>query len=75
MESLQRAEKLVPGSSAKFRPWLQDFSYGGMRDYTPADVRAQIDAAEEFGASGWMLWGDPRAISVEALEPETGDGN
>ncbi len=74
-ESLQRAEQLVPGSSAKFRPWLQDFSYGfmGLRDYTPDDVRAQIDAAEEFGASGWMLWGNPRQISVEALKPDPGD--
>ncbi len=27
-ESLERAEQNAPGSSAKFRPWLQDFSYG-----------------------------------------------
>jgi hypothetical protein len=75
LESLQRAEQLVPGAAAKFRPWLQDFDYGGMRDYTAADVRAQIDAAEDFGASGWMLWGDPFNVSVDALEPDTGDGN
>jgi hypothetical protein len=72
-ESLERAEQLVPGSGAKFRPWLQDFDYGGMRDYTAKDVRAQIDAAEDFGASGWLLWGDPFNVSVDALEPETGD--
>jgi hypothetical protein len=75
MESLQRAEQLVPGSAAKFRPWLQDFDYGGMREYTAEDVRLQIDAAEDFGASGWMLWGDPRNISVDALGPDTGDAN
>ena len=69
-ESLQRAEQIVPGSKAKFRPWLQDFTYGGMREYGPNDVRAQIDAAEAFGASGWMLWGDPFDISVEALRPQ-----
>nr|MBA3276995.1 carboxypeptidase regulatory-like domain-containing protein [Chloroflexia bacterium] len=71
-ESLERAEANAPGSSAKFRPWLQDFSYGynDLRDYTADDVRAQIDAAEEFGASGWMLWGDPFNVTVEALEPE-----
>jgi hypothetical protein len=75
LESLERAEALVPGSSAKFRPWLQDFSYGfnGLRDYTRADVRAQIDAAEDFGTSGWMLWGDPFNVTVEALEPDPGD--
>lgn len=74
-ESLERAEQIVPGSAAKFRPWLQDFSYGykGLRDYTAADVRAQIDAAEEFGASGWMLWGDPFNVTVEALNEESGD--
>lgn len=70
LESLQRAETLVPGSGAKFRPWLQDFTYGGMREYTPDDVRAQIDAVEDFGGSGWMLWGDPFDISVEALKPQ-----
>ncbi len=71
-ESLERAEQNAPGSSAKFRPWLQDFSYGfnGLRDYTEEDVRAQIDAAEEFGASGWLLWGDPFNVTVEALKPE-----
>lgn len=71
-ESLERAEQNTPGSSAKFRPWLQDFSYGynGLRDYTEADIRAQIDAAEDFGASGWLLWGDPFNVTVEALEPD-----
>ena len=70
-ESLERAEYNVPGSAAKFRPWLQDFDYWGMRDYTPEDVRLQIDAAEDFGASGWMLWGNPFDVTIEALEPET----
>lgn len=71
-ESLERADMIVPDSRLKFRPWLQDFSYGykGLRDYTPEDVRAQIDAAEDFGASGWMLWGDPMNVTVEALAPE-----
>ncbi len=75
LESLQRAEQIVPGSGAKFRPWLQDFSYGynDLRDYSAEDVRAQIDAAEEFGASGWMLWGNPFNVTVEALNAEPGD--
>jgi hypothetical protein len=41
-----------------------------MRQYTPDDVRLQIDAAEDFGTSGWMLWGDPFNVSVEALQLE-----
>lgn len=70
-ESLERAELNVPGSAAKFRPWLQDFTYYGMREYTVEDVRKQIEAAEDFGATGWMLWGDPFNVTVEALAPES----
>jgi hypothetical protein len=41
-------------SPAVLRPYLQDFSMGVR--YTPAHVRAQIRAAEELGARGWILW-------------------
>jgi hypothetical protein len=44
------------------RPWLQDFGY------TDAQVRAQIDSAEEFGL-GWMLWNAFSNVSVGALDP------
>jgi hypothetical protein len=71
LESLQRAKLNVPGSAAKFRPWLQDFDYWGMREYEAEDVRLQIDAAEEFGDNGWMLWGNPWDVTVAALAPET----
>lgn len=72
-ESLERAEQIVPGSGKKFRPWLQDFSYWNLRPYDASDVRAQIDAAEDFGATGWMLWGDSFNVTVDALRPGTGD--
>jgi hypothetical protein len=49
-------------SGTVIRPWLQDFGY------TPAQVRAQIDATEEFGF-GWMLWNAKSNVSVEALRP------
>ena len=42
----------------KVRPWLQDFNFPGMRDYGDKEVADQIRAAEEAGASGWMIW-DP----------------
>jgi hypothetical protein len=45
------------------RPWLQDFAY------TPAQVRAQIDEADERGL-GWMLWNAASVVSVDALERE-----
>jgi len=71
-ESLQRAEQIAPHATKKFRPWLQDFTYWNMREYTASDVRAQIDAAEDFGASGWMLWGDSFNVTVDALRPDEG---
>jgi hypothetical protein len=70
--TLERAEELVPGSRAKMRPWLQDFNYPaeGFSDYGPDEVRAQIDAAERFGASGWLLWNAAGEFQVGALAPE-----
>ncbi|MGI9252233.1 MAG: putative glycoside hydrolase, partial [Thermomicrobiales bacterium] len=70
--ALQRAEEVAPGSAMKMRPWLQDFDYpiDGYRPYTDADVRAQIDAAEAAGASGWILWNAAGDFSVSALRPE-----
>ena len=46
----------IPGLELKMRPWLQDFSLPGMTDYGAAEIRAQIDATESAGASGWMIW-------------------
>ncbi|MCC6563712.1 hypothetical protein IT087_02360 [Candidatus Uhrbacteria bacterium] len=41
-------------SRPKSRPWLQDFDIGA--EYTAARIEAQIKAARDAGASGWMLW-------------------
>ncbi len=41
-------------SRPKFRPWIQDFDIGAT--YTAARIEAQIKAARDAGASGWMLW-------------------
>lgn len=40
----------------RLRPWLQDFDYG--KDYTEADVRAQIKGTYDAGLASWMMW-DP----------------
>lgn len=39
---------------AKFRPWLQDFDMGAI--YDEPRVAAQVKAARDAGASGWILW-------------------
>jgi hypothetical protein len=46
--------KALRGTKTQLRPWLQDFSL--QRQYTLADVKAQIRAAEKGGAKGWLLW-------------------
>lgn len=70
--TLERAEVWAPGTAKKMRPWLQDFNYPmeGFADYGPAEVRAQIDAAEAMGVSGWLLWNAAGVFEVSALNPE-----
>jgi hypothetical protein len=48
------------------RPWLQDHTdpWQGNRvvEYGPKEVRAQIDATNDFGkTSGWMLYDSANA--------------
>ena len=66
----------LPASArrVKLRPWLQDFdlavdSARGIR-YDASKVRAQIDAAEAAGASGWLLWSPDNVYTRDALKPE-----
>ncbi len=54
--SLENGAERIPQFKAKLRPWLQDFSLGGGIAYGPTEVKRQIDAANDFGASGWMFW-------------------
>jgi hypothetical protein len=49
--------------TAIMRPWLADYYYG------PAEVRAEIDAAEKYGV-GWMLWNANSNHTPGALNPE-----
>ena len=54
------------GGLTTLRPWLQDF--GG---YGPAQVRAQIDAADALGL-GWMIW-NAGSVFTEAGLPLDGE--
>ena len=51
----------------RFRTWIQDFDYGG--DYDAADVRAEIQASEDAGVMGYMLWAPSNIYTKEALRP------
>lgn len=43
-------------AASKLRPWLQDFDYG--KDYTEADIAAQIKGNTDSGLTSWIFW-DP----------------
>lgn len=54
--SIKKIQNKIP--SERVRPWLQYF-----RDYTAKhkaynkkEIQAQIQASEDIGANGWMLW-------------------
>ena len=51
--SLRDFRRELRGRKTRVIPWLQDFSWG--RPYTPADVQAQIDAARQARAGGFLL--------------------
>jgi hypothetical protein len=69
--SIGSALDKIDGDASKLRPWLQDFSLGGMTPYGPDQVREQIDAAEAEGVEGWLLWnGGSGTDNASAHNPE-----
>ena len=57
--------KVVGGDPLQLRPWLQDNDYPV--PYTPAMVRAQIQATYDAGLTSWMLWDPANTYTKEAL--------
>ncbi len=62
--------KSVPNAGT-IRPWLQAFTLGPPK-YTPAHVRAQIQAVYDVGLTEWVLWSPGSNYDVAALAPEGG---
>jgi hypothetical protein len=54
------------GQDTLLVPWLQDFSLG--RNYTLEDVRAQILAARDANARGFLLWNPEGVYKKAALK-------
>ncbi len=67
MDSAVKKAELATTTPSKLRPWLQDFSIGGVT-YTPEMVRAQIKATNDAGLDSWMLWNASNIYSADALE-------
>jgi hypothetical protein len=63
--SLRDFRRALRGQKTELVPWLQDFSLG--RDYTLEDVRAQILAARDANARGFLLWNPSGVYTREAL--------
>lgn len=55
-------------SPLKLRPWLQDNDYPV--PYTPAMVRAQIQATYDAGLTSWMLWDAGNTYTQSALQDQ-----
>ncbi|MFH1036766.1 MAG: putative glycoside hydrolase [Patescibacteria group bacterium] len=60
-------------STTKIRPWLQDFNLKADMDreiyYDAQKIRAQIQASEDAGVSGWLLWNSSNSYTEDALNP------
>ncbi len=64
----------TPTAHALLRPWLEDFFHEqdllAGRPSGAAKVRMQIDAAEQSGGHGWLLWNASNIYSEDALKKE-----
>ena len=70
-ETVRRTRARSREARVSVRPWIQDFrDYAfDRRPFGPHEIRAQIRAARDAGASGWMLWNPGGHYTVEALGP------
>lgn len=62
-QSLDRALEKSGTSPMAYRPWLQafrDYAFD-RRIYGAKEIREQIQASEDFGSCGWILW-NPRNV-------------
>ena len=69
-QTLARARDRTGLPTARFRPWLQafrDYAFD-RRPFGAAEIRAQINAAEQFGSNGWMLWNARNVYSRDGLQ-------
>jgi hypothetical protein len=63
--TLEIMNRQAAGLPIVIRPWIQDFGYGPFPPYSASQVRAEMQAAGDNGAGGWMIW-NARAVFTEA---------
>jgi len=61
--TLDRGGQRTKVDPIRFRPWLQAFADYAFdkRQFGEKEIQAQIKAARDFGADGWLLW-NPRNV-------------
>jgi len=71
-ETVRLVRQRSAHAHVKVRPWIQDFrDYAfDRRPFGVKEVRAQMRAAQEAGAVGWMLWNPRNEYSAAALHPK-----
>ncbi len=71
-QSLKQAQERTGVSPLRYRPWLQAFRDYAFRggDFKEQRMHTQIQAAEDFGASGWMFW-NPRNVYPKGVFNDT----
>ena len=67
--AMQDTRRRLAGTGAMGRPWLQDFTYRGVK-YGVEEVKAQIKAAEEQGFTEWILWNASNNYTEGALRSQ-----
>ena len=67
--TLDRAGERTQIGPIRFRPWLQAFADYAFdhRQFGPKEIQAQIKAAQDFGADGWLLWNPRNLYSAEEI--------
>ena len=61
----------IPEMELKMRPWLQDFTLPNELEYGATEIRAEIQAAEDNGCSGWMMWNVDASYVDDAYKAES----
>ena len=69
LETVRRIRGRSAQAPVQVRPWIQDFrDYAfDRRPFGVSEVRAQMRAALDAGATGWMLWNPGNRYTADAL--------
>jgi hypothetical protein len=68
-KTLEIMNEQAAGLPIVIRPWIQDFGYGSFAPYTAEQVRAEMQAAADNDAQGWMIWNARATFTEAALGP------